>query len=142
MEDELGEEEREERQRSDVWKDFTVVHKPNGKMKAACNHCKREAWTSLDEEALDEDELGEEEMEERQQSDVWKDFTVVHKPNGKMKAACNHCKREYAWQSHSHGTSGLRRHHMRYEEIDGDGEEEKVPSFESIVNGEDEDEEA
>ena len=28
------------------------------------------------------------------------------------------------------------------EEIDGDGEEEKVPSFESIVNGEDEDEEA
>ncbi|KAF3547485.1 hypothetical protein DY000_02004035 [Brassica cretica] len=30
----------------------------------------------------------------------------------------------------------------RYEEIDGDGEEDKVPSFESIVNGEDEDEEA
>ncbi|XP_048634156.1 zinc finger BED domain-containing protein RICESLEEPER 2-like [Brassica napus] len=28
------------------------------------------------------------------------------------------------------------------EEIDGDGEEEKVPSFQSIVNGEDEDEEA
>lgn len=28
------------------------------------------------------------------------------------------------------------------EEIDGDGEEEKVPPFESIVNGEDEDEEA
>ena len=28
------------------------------------------------------------------------------------------------------------------EEIDGDGEEEKVPSFRSIVNGEDEDEEA
>ncbi|KAH0875017.1 hypothetical protein HID58_072379 [Brassica napus] len=48
----------------------------------------------LDEEALDEDELGEEEREERQRSDVWKDFTVVHKPNGKMKAACNHCKRE------------------------------------------------
>ncbi|KAL0655160.1 hypothetical protein Bca4012_075744 [Brassica carinata] len=28
------------------------------------------------------------------------------------------------------------------EEIDGDGEEKKVPSFESTVNGEDEDEEA
>ena len=67
----------------------------------------------LDEEALDEDELGEEEKEERQRSDVWKDFTVVHKPNRKMKAACNHCKREYARQSHSHGTSGLRRHRMR-----------------------------
>ncbi|KAH0867213.1 hypothetical protein HID58_074235 [Brassica napus] len=65
----------------------------------------------LDEEALDEDELGEEEREETQRSDVWKYFTVVRKPNGMMKAACNHCKREYAWQSHSHGTSGLRRHH-------------------------------
>ncbi|KAF3593861.1 hypothetical protein DY000_02020741 [Brassica cretica] len=69
----------------------------------------------LGEEAFDEDELGEEEREERQGSDVWKDFTVVHKPNGKMKAACNHCKREYAWYSHSHGTSGLRRHRLRYE---------------------------
>ncbi|WZZ00215.1 hypothetical protein YC2023_072543 [Brassica napus] len=52
----------------------------------------------LDEEGLDELEL---------------DFTVVQKPNGKQKAACNHCKRVYAWQSHSHGTSGLRRHRMR-----------------------------
>ncbi|KAH0904253.1 hypothetical protein HID58_043756, partial [Brassica napus] len=68
----------------------------------------------LDEEGLDEDELGEEEREERQRSDVWKDFTVVQKPNGKLKAACNHCKREYAWQSHSHGTSGLRRHRLRW----------------------------
>ena len=67
----------------------------------------------LDEEGLDELELGEEEREERQRSDVWKDFTVVQKPNGKLKAACNHCKREYAWQSHSHGTSGLRRHRLR-----------------------------
>ena len=48
-----------------------------------------------------------------QRSDVWKDFKVVEKPNGKLKAACNHCKREYAWQSHSHGTSGLRRHRVR-----------------------------
>ncbi|KAH0938991.1 hypothetical protein HID58_006452 [Brassica napus] len=41
----------------------------------------------LDEEGLDELELGEEEREERQRSDVWKDFTVVQKPNGKLKAA-------------------------------------------------------
>ncbi|KAJ4877730.1 zinc finger BED domain-containing protein RICESLEEPER 2-like [Raphanus sativus] len=58
----------------------------------------------LDEEECDEDEIGEEERAERQRSNVWADFKVVHKPNGKMKAACNHCRNEYAWHSHSHGT--------------------------------------
>ncbi|XP_033140589.1 zinc finger BED domain-containing protein RICESLEEPER 2-like [Brassica rapa] len=72
-----------------------------------------ELGDELDEEEFDEDEIGEEEREERQKSDVWKDFKVVEKPNGKLKAACNHCKHEYAWQSHSHGTSGLRRHRER-----------------------------
>lgn len=71
---------------------------------------------SLEEEELDEEEeLNEEEieMDNRQRSDVWPDFTVVHKPNGTMKAQCNHCRNEYAWHSHSHGTSGLRRHRFR-----------------------------
>ena len=30
-----------------------------------------------------------------------------------MKAVCNHCKNEYAWYSHSHEASGLRRHRTR-----------------------------
>ncbi|XP_056860086.1 zinc finger BED domain-containing protein RICESLEEPER 2-like [Raphanus sativus] len=71
---------------------------------------------SLEEEELDEEEeLNEEEieMDNRQRSDVWPDFTVVHKPNETMKAQCKHCRNEYAWHSHSHGTSGLRRHHFR-----------------------------
>ncbi|XP_056859979.1 zinc finger BED domain-containing protein RICESLEEPER 2-like [Raphanus sativus] len=71
---------------------------------------------SLEEEELDEEEeLNEEEieMDNRQRSDVWPDFTVVHKPNGTMKAQCKHCRNEYAWHSHSHGTSGLRRHRFR-----------------------------
>ncbi|XP_048634105.1 zinc finger BED domain-containing protein RICESLEEPER 2-like [Brassica napus] len=75
------------------------------------------------EDELDEDEAGVDEagldvaglddMESRQRSDVWKDFTVVEKRNGTMKAVCNHCRNEYAWYSHSHGTSGLRRHRWR-----------------------------
>ncbi|KAF3588922.1 hypothetical protein F2Q69_00028587 [Brassica cretica] len=65
-----------------------------------------ELGDELDEEEVDEDEFGEEEREERQRSDVWADFKVVQKPNGMLKAACNHCKNEYEWQSHSHGTSG------------------------------------
>ena len=52
-------------------------------------------------------------LENRQRSDVWKDFTVVEKPNGDLKALCNHCRNMYAWYSHSHGTSGLRRHRGR-----------------------------
>ncbi|XP_056850660.1 zinc finger BED domain-containing protein RICESLEEPER 2-like [Raphanus sativus] len=71
---------------------------------------------SLEEEELDEEEeLNEEEikMDNRQRSDVWPDFTVVHKQNGTMKAQCKHCRNEYAWHSHSHGTSGLRRHRFR-----------------------------
>ncbi|KAH0880729.1 hypothetical protein HID58_068123, partial [Brassica napus] len=75
-----------------------------------------ELGDELDEEEFDEDEIGEEEREERQKSDVWKDFKVVEKPNGKLKTACNHCKREYAWKSHSHGTSGLRRHRWSLEQ--------------------------
>ncbi|KAF2573943.1 hypothetical protein F2Q70_00004981 [Brassica cretica] len=67
----------------------------------------------LGEEGVDEDVIGEEEREERQRSDMWVDFKVVNKPNGKLKAACNNCRNEYAWQSHSHGTSGLRRHRVR-----------------------------
>ncbi|XP_013607798.1 PREDICTED: zinc finger BED domain-containing protein RICESLEEPER 1-like [Brassica oleracea var. oleracea] len=66
-----------------------------------------------DEAGLDEaglDEAGLDDMENRQRSDVWKDFTVVEKHNGDLKAVCNHCRDEYAWYSHSHGTSGLRRH--------------------------------
>ncbi|XP_048591471.1 zinc finger BED domain-containing protein RICESLEEPER 2-like [Brassica napus] len=87
----------------------------------------------LDEEGLDELELGEEEREERQQSDVWKDFTVVQKPNGKQKAACNHCKREYAWQSHSHGTSGLRRHRMRCKMYPRNGERQQQLNIDGRV---------
>ena len=64
----------------------------------------------MDEEELDEEEI---ERDNRQRSDVWVDFKVVHKPNGTMKAVCNHCRNEYAWHSHSHGTSGLRRHRWR-----------------------------
>ncbi|KAF3578722.1 hypothetical protein DY000_02035373 [Brassica cretica] len=88
----------------------------------------------LVEDELDEDEAGLDDLENRQGSDVWKDFTVVEKPNGDLKALCNHYRNEYAWYSHSHGTN---------EEMDGDGEEENLPSFESfesIVDGEGEDE--
>ncbi|XP_013624245.1 PREDICTED: zinc finger BED domain-containing protein RICESLEEPER 2-like [Brassica oleracea var. oleracea] len=67
----------------------------------------------LEEDELDEAENGLEDMENRQRSDVWKDFTVVENPNGDLKAVCNHCKHEYVWYSHSHGTSGLRRHRLR-----------------------------
>ena len=56
-----------------------------------------ELGDELDEEEVDEDEIGEEEREEWQRSDVWKDFKVVEKANRKLKAACNHCKNEYAW---------------------------------------------
>ena len=67
----------------------------------------------LVEDELDEAEAGLDDMENRKRSDVWKDFMVVEKPNGDLKAVCNHCKNEYAWYSHSHGTSGLRRHRGR-----------------------------
>ncbi|XP_013633393.1 PREDICTED: zinc finger BED domain-containing protein DAYSLEEPER-like [Brassica oleracea var. oleracea] len=67
----------------------------------------------LVEDELDEDEAGLDDLENRQRSDVWKDFTVVEKPNGDLKALCNHCRNMYAWYSHSHGTSGLRRHRGR-----------------------------
>ncbi|XP_018453636.1 zinc finger BED domain-containing protein RICESLEEPER 3-like [Raphanus sativus] len=68
----------------------------------------------LDEEELDEDDdMESDERESRRRSDVWCDFTVVDKANGTMKAQCNHCRNQYAWHSHSHGTSGLRRHRLR-----------------------------
>ncbi|KAF2588863.1 hypothetical protein F2Q70_00040576 [Brassica cretica] len=50
----------------------------------------------LEEVELDEAEIDLENMENRQMSDVWKDFTVVEKTNGDLKAVCNHCKNEYA----------------------------------------------
>ncbi|KAH0932202.1 hypothetical protein HID58_009319, partial [Brassica napus] len=50
----------------------------------------------LEEDELDETENALEDMENRQRSDVWKDFTVVEKSNGDLKAVCNHCKNEYA----------------------------------------------
>ncbi|WZY81295.1 hypothetical protein YC2023_027679 [Brassica napus] len=53
----------------------------------------------LEEDELDETENALEDMENRQRSDVWKDFTVVEKPNGDLKAVCNHCKNEYAWKN-------------------------------------------
>ncbi|KAF3585205.1 hypothetical protein F2Q69_00026339 [Brassica cretica] len=67
----------------------------------------------LEEVELDDPEIDLEEMENRQKSDVWKDFTVVEKTSEDLKAVCNHCRNEYAWYSHSHGTSGLRRHRGR-----------------------------
>ncbi|KAF8080408.1 hypothetical protein N665_0948s0006 [Sinapis alba] len=60
----------------------------------------------------DEDDM-DDEKESRQRSDVWEDFVVIRKPNGEKKAKCNHCKNEYVWSSHSHGTSALRRHRER-----------------------------
>ncbi|XP_022558100.2 zinc finger BED domain-containing protein RICESLEEPER 2-like [Brassica napus] len=67
----------------------------------------------LEEVELDDPEIDLEEMENRQRSDVWKDFTVVEKTSGDLKAVCNHCRNEYAWYYHSHGTSGLMRHQGR-----------------------------
>ncbi|KAF8100489.1 hypothetical protein N665_0223s0016 [Sinapis alba] len=56
----------------------------------------------------DEDEKHQ--KENRHWSDVWDDFSKIQKTNGEERAKCNHCKNEYAWSSHSHGTIGLRRH--------------------------------
>ena len=67
----------------------------------------------LEEVELDAAEIDLEDLENRQRSDMWTDFKVVEKPSGDLKAVCNHCKNEYAWYSHSHGTSGLRRHRLR-----------------------------
>ena len=62
---------------------------------------------------MDEDENGSQDRENWQRSDVWVAFKVVENPNGDLKDVCNHCKHEDAWYSHSHGTSGLRRHRLR-----------------------------
>ena len=67
----------------------------------------------LEEVELDKAENDLQDMENRQRSDVWTDFKVVGKTKGDLRAVCNHCKNEYAWYSHSHGTSGLRRHRLR-----------------------------
>ncbi|KAH0879240.1 hypothetical protein HID58_066634, partial [Brassica napus] len=67
----------------------------------------------LEEVELDAAEIDLEDLENRQRSDMWTDFKVVEKPSGDLKVVCNHCKNEYAWYSHSHGTSGLRRHRLR-----------------------------
>ncbi|KAF2552158.1 hypothetical protein F2Q68_00033715 [Brassica cretica] len=50
----------------------------------------------LEEDELDEAENGLEDMKNRQRPDVWKDFTVVEKPNGDLKAVCNHCKHDFS----------------------------------------------
>lgn len=87
----------------------------------------------FEEVELDEAENDLEDMENRQRSDVWKDFNVVEKGNGDLKAVCNHCKNEYAWYSHSHGTSGLRRHRLRCNMIPRDGERQQQLSTEAKV---------
>ncbi|XP_048635103.1 zinc finger BED domain-containing protein RICESLEEPER 2-like [Brassica napus] len=67
-----------------------------------------------DEEINVDDDVDEDDedaaMKSRQRSDVWVDFCVIRKPNGEEKAKCNHCKNEYAWSSHGHGTTSLKRH--------------------------------
>ncbi|XP_010430867.1 PREDICTED: zinc finger BED domain-containing protein RICESLEEPER 2-like [Camelina sativa] len=49
----------------------------------------------------------------KQYSDCWEHFTVVKKTiNGKLqdRAECNHCKRDYAYNSHKNGTNSYKRH--------------------------------
>lgn len=87
----------------------------------------------MEEVKLDEAENDLQDMENRQRSSVWKDFKVVEKNNGDLKAVCNHCKNEYAWYSHSHGTSGLRRHRLRCNMYPRDGERQQQLSTEGKV---------
>ncbi|XP_013632998.1 PREDICTED: zinc finger BED domain-containing protein RICESLEEPER 3-like [Brassica oleracea var. oleracea] len=69
---------------------------------------KHEEEINVDDDVDEDDEDAA--MKSRQRSDVWVDFCVIRKPNGEEKAKCNHCKNEYAWSSHGHGTTSLKRH--------------------------------
>lgn len=64
--------------------------------------------------------------ERRKMSEVWDNFVVIRKPNGEEKAKCKHCKNEYAWRSHSHGTTALRRHRERCKRMNDNDENEEA----------------
>ncbi|WZZ26671.1 hypothetical protein YC2023_010072 [Brassica napus] len=98
----------------------------------------------IQEEQLDsEGEFEEDEMENemenkkegRQWSDVWPHFTKIQNSNGEQKAKCNYCKNDYAWTSHGHGTSGLRRHRDRCKLFPRNLRTKKLDAEAKLVSG-------
>ncbi|CAN6975906.1 unnamed protein product, partial [Brassica rapa subsp. trilocularis] len=98
----------------------------------------------IQEEQLDsEGEFEEDEMENemenekegRQWSDVWPHFTKIRNSNGEQKAKCNYCKNDYAWTSHGHGTSGLRRHRDRCKLFPRNLRTKKLDAEAKLVSG-------
>ncbi|XP_056862075.1 zinc finger BED domain-containing protein RICESLEEPER 2-like [Raphanus sativus] len=89
--------------------------KSGGKKVSEADSMQPQKKKKRDEEEINVDAVSAEDDEDddrksRQMSDVWVDFCVIRKPNGQEKAKCNHCKNEYAWSSHGHGTTSLKRH--------------------------------